>query len=542
MKTLLGQMRYFRRHLASDVETRPGASAELSVHCDIPTFEWLVDHVEGRDPRVTTRNCVALMISGDFLQMEALTETCADYVAARVHQVLQQTGADLANLGEGLLEKIAGRMSDDALESLLATTSEEDSASDSKNDSASSDSKNDSDSVSDSKRALAATLYRVKTEALIASRVEDAGVTIARCAACGLLFSEKHRHGLRCPRARRHVDYHGDVIARHAPMKDFDVHSHIARLIARGHAWRDVYWHVWGVTRVIDRCGRCGAVVPASELAQCEYHPKPPRFDDPSHADADPSVGTFACCGSRAPRFDPTGGISLGGCEGRDHVFPALEELDEPRFAEGRKALETARRRRGLACEPFSKRPAATAPPPPDDDSGYRDDDQSEMATWRATRPANDLADNGIHAFGDHHSPGGVDVTWEVADRSSHKNGKAAVESEAGETDSDREILPFDHDYDTEAEMEGRRERWGGAAYACPPRPGREKPGETGEIFPGGEDEGDDFDLFGEGVDANDANKVGIVGRRLGRLRFLPPRLGPLLLRRLRRGRIGTQT
>ena len=362
MKTLLGQMRYFRRHLASDVETRPGASAELSVHCDIPTFEWLVDHVEGRDPRVTTRNCVALMISGDFLQMEALTETCADYVAARVHQVLQQTGADLANLGEGLLEKIAGRMSDDALESLLATTSEEDSASDSKNDSASSDSKNDSDSVSDSKRALAATLYRVKTEALIASRVEDAGVTIARCAACGLLFSEKHRHGLRCPRARRHVDYHGDVIARHAPMKDFDVHSHIARLIARGHAWRDVYWHVWGVTRVIDRCGRCGAVVPASELAQCEYHPKPPTFDDPSSAD--PSVGTFACCGSRAPQVRSHGGdifrgvrgqrprVPRAGGAGRAEVRGGQKGAGDGAAAAGfsvRAVFETARRDRAAA-------------------------------------------------------------------------------------------------------------------------------------------------------------------------------------------------
>ena len=293
LKTLLGQMRYFKQHLAADVETRPEASAELSVHCDIPTFEWLVDHAEGRDPRVTTTNCVALMISSDFLRMDALTEKCADFVAARAHEICA-LGADLANLARGLLEKIARRMSDDALESLLATSDEDVVHVAPSGGRPEVREKNDSDS----RRALAATLYRVKTEALIASRRADAGVTIARCAACGLLFSEKHRFGLRCPRARRHVDYHGAVIARHAPMKDFDVNAHIERLRARGHAWRDVYWHVWGVTHVIDRCGRCGAVVPASELAQCEYHPKPATFDD----DADASVGTFACCGSRARR------------------------------------------------------------------------------------------------------------------------------------------------------------------------------------------------------------------------------------------------
>ena len=137
-------------------------------------------------------------------------------------------------------------------------------------------------------------------------------------------------------------------------------------------------------------------------------------------------------------------------------MFPTLDN-DEPRFSEGRRALETARRVRGLACQPFSRRPAATAPPPPDDSGD--DDDQSEMDAWRATRPANDLADNGIHAFGDHHSPGGVDVTWEVAaaiNEGTDKGGTKKAES-GSDTDSDREILPFDHDYDTEAEMEGRR-------------------------------------------------------------------------------------
>ena len=192
-------------------------------------------------------------------------------------------------------------------------------------------------------------------------------------------------------------------------MKNFDVHAHLKRLRARGHGWRDVYWHVWGVSHAIAYCGRCAQLVPASELGQCAYHPAPLEFLDESN----PSLGTRPCCGASAPRFDSTGGTAtVTGCVGRDHVFPTLDVDDgsnSARFEEANATLGAARRRRGLVCEPFDKRPASTAPPPPPLDGDDDDEDdakRSEMDTWRATRPANDAADNSVHYFGDHHSPG----------------------------------------------------------------------------------------------------------------------------------------
>ena len=407
LRVLLKEMRYFKRHLDADVENKPNSSAEMSVHCDIPTFEWLVDDVEGRAPSMTVRNCVAVMISSDFLRMEGLTERCADFVVANLHQV-SALGADLANLSEHLLEKISGRVNDDVLESLLVKYP----TGDGERREREGDAKGgrDGDTTNSSSTAtLASKLYRLKTRALIASRSADAGVTISRCGACGLLYGEQFRHGLRCPRARRYVDYRGVVVARHAPMKNFDVHAHLKRLRARGHGWRDVYWHVWGVSHAIAHCGRCAQLVPASELGQCAYHPAPLEFLDESN----PSLGTRPCCGASAPRFDSTGGTAtVTGCVGRDHVFPTLDADDgsnSARFEEANATLGAARRRRGLACEPFGSRPASLPPPPPPDDDDDDDDDDkrsSEMDTWRATRPANDAADNSVHYFGDHHSPG----------------------------------------------------------------------------------------------------------------------------------------
>ena len=227
-------------------------------------------------------------------------------------------------------------------------------------------------------------------------------------------------------------------------------------------------------------------------------------------------------------RFDPTGGISAGGCEGRDHVFPMLD-TDEPRFLEGRRALETARRRRGLACQPFSRRPAATAPPRPDRRRRRRPIGDGRVARHASRERPRGQRDTRVRRSS---LPRGRrrDVGGGRRRRGNRQGGEKA-ESDA-DSDSDREILPFDHDYDTEAEMEGRRQRWGGAdKYACPPRPGNEKPPERTPA----ERTSGETDDEGERVDASDANKV-------GRLRFLPPRLGPLLLRRrLRRGRIETQ-
>ena len=408
LRVLLKEMRYFKRHLDADVENKPNSSAEMSVHCDIPTFEWLVDDVEGRGPSMTVRNCVAVMISSDFLRMEGLTERCADFVVANLHQV-SALGADLANLGEHLLEKISGRVNDDVLESLLVKYPTGDGERrEIEGDGGGRDGRGGDSTNSSSTATLASKLYRLKTRALIASRSTDAGVTIGRCGACGLLYGEQFRHGLRCNRARRYVDYRGVVVARHAPMKNFDIHAHLKRLRARGHGWRDVYWHVWGVSHAIAHCGRCAQLVPASELGQCAYHPAPLEFLDQSN----PSLGTRPCCGASAPRFDSTGGTAtVTGCVGRDHVFPTLDVDDgsnSARFEEANATLGAARRRRGLACEPFGSRPASLPPPPPPDDDEDDDDDakRSEMDTWRATRPyeASDTDSDSSDSFSDYSS------------------------------------------------------------------------------------------------------------------------------------------
>jgi hypothetical protein len=68
--TLLQEMKYFRAYLTSP----PGEEVDISVHCDVHIFEWLVKYIEapGAPPRLDAASVVSILISSDFLEMDRL--------------------------------------------------------------------------------------------------------------------------------------------------------------------------------------------------------------------------------------------------------------------------------------------------------------------------------------------------------------------------------------------------------------------------------------------------------------------------------------
>ena len=82
-------MRYFAEYLSSDGHLLD--EVDISVHCDIPVFDWLVRYAKrGLDvgPRgetleeplepaaLETDNVVSILISSDFLKMDSLVCVC----------------------------------------------------------------------------------------------------------------------------------------------------------------------------------------------------------------------------------------------------------------------------------------------------------------------------------------------------------------------------------------------------------------------------------------------------------------------------------
>ena len=75
---LLSTMKYFEKYL-SDQQTLD--DIDISVHCDISIFDWLMKYVHGLKPQMEVKTAISILISSDFLQMAGLVEESLIYVS-----------------------------------------------------------------------------------------------------------------------------------------------------------------------------------------------------------------------------------------------------------------------------------------------------------------------------------------------------------------------------------------------------------------------------------------------------------------------------
>jgi hypothetical protein len=68
---LLSNMKYFDKYIKDKTSFD---DIDISVHCDVKVFEWLVKYMEdtSHSPRIEISNSISILISSDFLQMEKL--------------------------------------------------------------------------------------------------------------------------------------------------------------------------------------------------------------------------------------------------------------------------------------------------------------------------------------------------------------------------------------------------------------------------------------------------------------------------------------
>ncbi|KAK9818472.1 hypothetical protein WJX74_007363 [Apatococcus lobatus] len=121
LEVLLSSMRYFRTYLRVIADHR---NIQISVHCDVLVFSWLLQwakaqHGQAELPKFSAWNCLQIMISSEFLQMEHLVAEAGAFAAANL-QKLVSGAADLGALSEDLLAAIACRTSEACLEQLHA--------------------------------------------------------------------------------------------------------------------------------------------------------------------------------------------------------------------------------------------------------------------------------------------------------------------------------------------------------------------------------------------------------------------------------------
>ena len=171
-------MKYFEKYL-SDSKTLD--DIDISVHCDIGIFDWLMRYIHNKEAQIEVKNAVSILISGDFLQMKGLVEVALNYVAKNLEQIIQLP-IDMNCMNSTLVKRLAGKITLYELNDLQ-----------------------------DKKDKLTSKLYMKKLEYLF----EEEHNMLNRCANCNSLYSNNQREWMHCPKSNNFIDFNGNVISKH---------------------------------------------------------------------------------------------------------------------------------------------------------------------------------------------------------------------------------------------------------------------------------------------------------------------------------------
>lgn len=82
---LISNMKYFEKYLS---DSKSLDDIDISVHCDIGIFDWLMRFIHHKDPIIEIKNSVSILISSDFLQMKDLVEEALIYVGKNLNEII----------------------------------------------------------------------------------------------------------------------------------------------------------------------------------------------------------------------------------------------------------------------------------------------------------------------------------------------------------------------------------------------------------------------------------------------------------------------
>eukprot|EP00743_Colponemidia_sp_Colp-15_P010169 GILK01011172.1.p1 GENE.GILK01011172.1~~GILK01011172.1.p1 ORF type:complete len:738 (-),score=129.94 GILK01011172.1:1-2214(-) len=287
---LLSEMKYFSSYLSpgnDDSNTGGGGGiqkledVDISVHCDLHIFEWLMKYIR-KAPHVEldTSNVVSILISSDFLQMEALVNESIRFVVQHLQEIIQQP-VDLSCINSKLVEAIARMVSAETL-----------------------------DEIKDRKDKLSSRIYTKKVEQLL-EELSSSQRALSKCVQCAQLFTAAQRSALVCPDAKIFIDFHGRVVSQHVADRNWHVNQFIQELVAAGVGWKEIYWRIWSTCFDFD-CTSCKQRFVGADLFRCSYHPEIPLFTAGSNA------GLYPCCQATAIRFDTS--VKRHGCRFKSHI------------------------------------------------------------------------------------------------------------------------------------------------------------------------------------------------------------------------------
>ncbi|KAM8851548.1 SANT and BTB domain regulator of class switch recombination isoform 2-T2 [Synchiropus picturatus] len=311
---LVKEMRYFAEYLS--VEPQRWEEVDISVHCDVQIFDWLMNYVRrnsagegGRDkPRLEPSNVISILISSEFLKMDTLVDECVQYCHKHMSAVVA-TPCNMNCINSNLASRIAELFSH-----------------------------NEADDIRDKKDKFKSKLFQKKIERLFDPNFKSRdsprnASTLYRCSLCLKLLTRDTERKIACVPGKINIDERGEIVYTHSRQKDWDPHEFLSSLHEELKSWVLVYWRIWGTINYLT-CSRCQQEFVCAELTHCKYHPDSVLYPGMGSEKGWQGAGIYPCCNQRVLRFDPTGVPQ--GCKTRDHIvnLPDDEDCDEATAAQ----------------------------------------------------------------------------------------------------------------------------------------------------------------------------------------------------------------
>ncbi|XP_042681218.1 uncharacterized protein KIAA1841 homolog isoform X4 [Centrocercus urophasianus] len=332
---LISEMKYFAEYLSVDAQR--WEEVDISVHCDVHIFDWLIRYVKRNTkdgepyeiPALEPANVISILISSEFLKMDSLVENCIHYCHKNMNAIVA-TPCNMNCINANLVAHIADLFTHNELEELK-----------------------------DKRDKFKSKLFCKKIERLfdpdyINPDSRGNAATLYRCCLCKKLLTKETERRIPCVPGKINIDQHGNIVYVHIRDKAWEVHEYLIGLHEELKSWQDVYWRLWGTVNWLT-CSRCNQSFLCTEFSHCQYHPQPVLYPGVASALGSTGTGVYPCCNQKVLRFDPT--TLPKGCKVRDHVtsLPSGNEDGDSLPSQTTKILNDLLHHRDVIVVPFTK-------------------------------------------------------------------------------------------------------------------------------------------------------------------------------------------
>ncbi|CAG9854294.1 unnamed protein product [Phyllotreta striolata] len=285
---------------------------DISVHCDIGIFEWLMEWVrkdtlqESDWPKLDCQLVVPILVSAAFLQMEPLLDDCLRFCHEHMTEILRTT-TNLSCLNDAIVTRLAAMYTNVEIEA-----------------------------IKDKKDKIQSRLFTKLIQSLAEPEPEIIRghwcslARVFKCEKCQLLITPKVASMIPCLPQCMRLQPDGSILSLHVKDPNWNISAYILKLYKKLKTWRKVYWRLWGDAHFLF-CNVCKRYFPANQIGWCRFHPDAAQFFTIDAQRAHLPIGRYPCCGERAYKFQLL--ENFNGCHFRQHLVYNEDVKDSAIFS-----------------------------------------------------------------------------------------------------------------------------------------------------------------------------------------------------------------